>query len=92
MQMLEEENKIKQKVKRGVLLKKIVAVSEWYKNRKQLKKSDGIKEQSYNIAVYLRVGTHSQLYTPVRFISEELGASVEWIETEQRVVITKQEA
>ena len=28
-------------------------------------------------------------YTPVRFISEELGASVEWIETEQKVVITK---
>ena len=61
MQMLEKENKIKQEVKRGVLLKKTVAVSEWYKNRKQLKKSDGIKERSYNIAVYLRVGTHSQL-------------------------------
>lgn len=38
MQMLEKENKIKQEVKRGVLLKKIVAVSEWCKNRKQLKK------------------------------------------------------
>ena len=61
MQMLEKENKIKQEVKRGVLLRKIVAVSEWYKKRKQLKKSDGIKERSCNIAVYLRVGTHSQL-------------------------------
>lgn len=28
-------------------------------------------------------------YTPVRFISEELGASVEWISEEQKVVITK---
>ena len=35
---------------------------------------------------------NDRTYTPVRFISEELGASVEWIETEQRVVITKQEA
>ena len=61
MQMLEKENKIKQEVKRGVLLKKIVAVSEWYKSRKQLKKSDSIKVRSYNIAVYLKVGTHSQL-------------------------------
>lgn len=61
MQMLEKENKIKQKVSQGALLKKTVAFSEWYKNRKQLEKSDGIKERSYNIAVYLRIGTYSQL-------------------------------
>ena len=28
-------------------------------------------------------------YTPVRFISEELGASVEWIQAERKVIITK---
>lgn len=28
-------------------------------------------------------------YTPIRFISEELGASVLWIEDEQKVIITK---
>ena len=32
---------------------------------------------------------NDRTYTPVRFISEELGASVKWIETEQKVVITK---
>lgn len=32
---------------------------------------------------------NDRTYTPVRFISEELGASVEWIESEQKVVITK---
>ena len=28
-------------------------------------------------------------YTPIRFISEELGAGIEWIENEQKVVIAK---
>lgn len=28
-------------------------------------------------------------YTPVRFISEELGASFEWTQTERKVIITK---
>ena len=32
---------------------------------------------------------NDRTYTPVRFISEELGASVQWIESEQKVVITK---
>lgn len=32
---------------------------------------------------------NDRTYTPIRFISEELGASVDWIETEQKVVITK---
>lgn len=32
---------------------------------------------------------NDRTYTPIRFISEELGASVEWIEEEQKVVITK---
>ena len=32
---------------------------------------------------------NDRTYTPVRFISEELGAKVEWIESEQKVVITK---
>lgn len=32
---------------------------------------------------------NDRTYTPVRFISEELGANVEWIESEQKVVITK---
>lgn len=32
---------------------------------------------------------NDRTYTPIRFFSEHLGASVEWIETEQKVVITK---
>ena len=32
---------------------------------------------------------NERTYTPVRFISEELGADVEWIESEQKVIITK---
>lgn len=32
---------------------------------------------------------NDRTYTPVRFISEELGASVEWLESEQKVIITK---
>ena len=32
---------------------------------------------------------NDRTYTPIRFISEELGASVDWIESEQKVVITK---
>lgn len=34
---------------------------------------------------------NDRTYTPIRFISEKLGASVEWIEDEQKVVITKAE-
>lgn len=33
---------------------------------------------------------NDRTYTPIRFISEELGADVSWIEAEQKVVITKQ--
>ena len=33
---------------------------------------------------------NDRTYTPVRFISEELGASVEWLQEELRVVITKE--
>ena len=32
---------------------------------------------------------NDRTYTPIRFIAEELGATVEWIEAEQKVVITK---
>ena len=32
---------------------------------------------------------NDRTYTPIRFISEELGANVDWIESEQKVVITK---
>ena len=32
---------------------------------------------------------NDRTYTPIRFISEELGASVEWFETGQKVVITR---
>ena len=32
---------------------------------------------------------NDRTYTPIRFISEELGASVLWIEDEQKVIITK---
>ena len=32
---------------------------------------------------------NDRTYTPVRFISEYLGASVEWLENEQKVIITK---
>ena len=32
---------------------------------------------------------NDRTYTPIRFISEELGADVEWFENTQRVVITK---
>ena len=32
---------------------------------------------------------NDRTYTPVRFISEELGASVEWIDSARKVVITK---
>lgn len=32
---------------------------------------------------------NDRTYTPIRFISENLGADVEWVETEQKVIITK---
>ena len=32
---------------------------------------------------------NDRTYTPIRFIAEELGATVEWIEAKQKVVITK---
>ena len=32
---------------------------------------------------------NDRTYTPIRFISEHLGASVEWLENEQTVIITK---
>lgn len=32
---------------------------------------------------------NDRTYMPIRFISEELGASVSWIEDEQKVIITK---
>ena len=32
---------------------------------------------------------NDRTYTPIRFISENLGASVSWIESEMKVVITK---
>lgn len=32
---------------------------------------------------------NDRTYTPIRFISENLGASVEWVEKEQKVIITK---
>ncbi len=32
---------------------------------------------------------NDRTYTPVRFISEQLGASVDWIEAERKVLITK---
>ena len=34
---------------------------------------------------------NDRTYTPVRFISEYLGASVEWVEKDQKVIITKPE-
>ena len=35
---------------------------------------------------------NDRTYTPIRFISEELGASIEWVEKEQKVIITKTES
>ena len=32
---------------------------------------------------------NDRTYTPIRFISEELGADVDWVESEQKVIITK---
>ena len=32
---------------------------------------------------------NDRTYTPIRFISENLGASVEWVEKDQKVIITK---
>ena len=32
---------------------------------------------------------NDRTYTPVRFIAEELGASVEWLEASRKVIITK---
>ena len=32
---------------------------------------------------------HDRTYTPIRFISENLGATVEWNETEQTVTIQR---
>ena len=34
---------------------------------------------------------NDRTYTPIRFISENLGASVEWVEKDQKVIITKPE-
>ena len=34
---------------------------------------------------------NDRTYTPIRFISESLGASVEWVEKDQKVIITKPE-
>ena len=34
---------------------------------------------------------NDRTYTPIRFISEELGASVEWVEKDKKVIITKPE-
>ena len=44
------------------------------------------KEINLDSAAFIE---NDRTYTPVRFISEELGASVEWIESEQKVVITR---
>ena len=44
------------------------------------------KEIKLDFAAFVE---NDRTYTPVRFISEELGASVEWVESEQKVVITK---
>ena len=44
------------------------------------------KETKLDSAAFIE---NDRTYTPIRFISEELGASVEWIESEQKVVITK---
>lgn len=35
---------------------------------------------------------HNRTYIPVRFITEALGASVEWIEQEQKIIIRSEEA
>ena len=35
---------------------------------------------------------YNRTYIPVRFITEALGASVEWIESEQKVIIRSEEA
>ena len=35
---------------------------------------------------------NDRTYTPIRFISENLGVSVEWVEKEQKVIITKVQA
>lgn len=34
---------------------------------------------------------NDRTYTPIRFISEELGAEVEWIEDDEQVIITRPE-
>ena len=44
------------------------------------------KEVKLDSAAFIE---NDRTYTPVRFVSEELGADVEWIEAEQKVVITK---
>ena len=44
------------------------------------------KEVKLDSAAFIE---NDRTYTPIRFISEELGADVTWVESEQKVVITK---
>ena len=44
------------------------------------------KEVKLDSAAFIE---NDRTYTPIRFISEELGADVTWVEGEQKVIITK---
>ena len=44
------------------------------------------KEVKLDSAAFIE---NDRTYTPIRFISEELGADVTWVESEQKVIITK---
>ncbi len=52
---------------------------------------DWVKDEA-NSTVTITAYKCNRTYTPIRFIPEELGASVEWLEKEQKVIITKAQA
>lgn len=49
----------------------------------------GVALEKYGVAPII---IDNRTYVPIRFIAEELGADVEWLEKEQTVVITKNKA
>lgn len=49
----------------------------------------GVALEKYGVAPII---IDNRTYVPIRFVAEELGADVEWLEKEQTVVITKNKA